>query len=233
MNDLTIIYYTANIIPEAFAEKVRKQLLIAKGELPLISVSKKPMDFGTNICVGQTKTSHLNIYRQALIGAKEAKTRFIAMAEDDILYSPEHFTRRSSPGVFAYNFGVWNMYTWYIPPIFSWKGRRVLHSMICERDLFIEAMEERFEKYKDEDKYSNEFFVKYWAEPGKYEGKGLLDVIIRQTESFSTPVANIAFFHPTALSFRNGLGKRKKLGELRAIEIPYWGRAEEVYKYYV
>jgi len=52
MNDLTIVYYTANYINKWFADQTKKTLLEAISGLPLISVSQKPMDFGENICVG-------------------------------------------------------------------------------------------------------------------------------------------------------------------------------------
>lgn len=224
--DRTIIYYTANTVPEQFAEKLREQLLAVKQSLPLISVSHKPMEFGQNICVGDIGRSHLNIYRQALIGAKEAKTKYIALAEDDILYSPDHF-QSFIPNAqkFAYNMNVWSLYTWSDPPIFSYKDRINLSGLICERQLFIEAMEERFERWPDDKKTP----IRNWAEPGKYERN--LGVTTREKEVFHSNVANIAFSHPTALSFQN-LGKRKALGKLRATALPYWGSAEEILRFY-
>lgn len=223
--DLTIIYYTANATPEAFAQKTRQTLEIARGGLPLISVSQIPMFFGKNICVGSIGRTHLNIYRQALIGAKAAETKYIALAEDDILYSPEHFQFRPSKGLFAYNMSVWSLYTWVKPAIFSYKDRRNLSGLICERELFIEAMEERFKQWPDDSKTP----IRNWAEPGKYEDN--LGVTMRETEKFYTDVPNVAFSHPTALSYE-GLGHRKKLGNLKAISIPFWGTAEEVLKIY-
>src|SRR3989344_7916542 len=118
MNDLTVVYYTANHVSDYFMANTKKILLEAIGEIPIISVSQKPMDLGTNICVGDSLRSHVNIYRQALIGVKKAETKYIALAEDDVLYSPEHFTRRSSAGKFAYNIGVSSFFTWSDPPMF-------------------------------------------------------------------------------------------------------------------
>ena len=227
MPNLSVVYFTANVISDYFAKNTQKQLLKAIGDLPLISVSKKPMDFGQNICVGDTPRSHFNIYRQALIGAKAAGTKYIALAEDDVLYSSEHFNYRSSPGKFAYNLNVWSIFTWSDPPMFSHKGtvRRCLHALICERDLFIEAMEERFTKHPDDSKTKKDV----WGEPGKYERQ--LGVTVRETEDFYANPPNIVFSHETALAYE-GLGKRKRIGEYRAIEIPYWGRAEDIVKLY-
>lgn len=226
MSDLTCVYYTANAISDHFAQSTRKQLRAALGDLPLISVSQKPIDFGDNH-IFQGERSHFNIYRQALMGAKLAKTPYIALCEDDVLYSPEHFKLRSSPGKFAYNLGAWSIFTWG-QPMFTHKGtvRRNLHSLICERDLFIEAMEERFEKYPDP---SGQRTKDLWAEPGKYERQ--LGVTVRETEEFYTNPPNIVFSHETELSFE-GLGERKRMGEFRAYVIPYWGEASQVRKLY-
>jgi len=226
-SNLTIVYYTSNKIPDKFAENTRNQLTHAVGNLPLITVSQKPMNFGRNICVGDIGTTHLNIYRQALIGAKKANTKYIAMAEDDVLYSPEHFLYIPRPNHFAYDKHIWAIYTWSKPPVFSWKDRINLYAMICERDLFIEAMEERFAKWPDDSKIS----LGHWAEPGKYESRNHLGVTERNIEIYFAKVPSIAFSHQTALSFSN-LGTRKKLGVLQAFEIPVWGKAEDIVRLY-
>jgi len=89
--DKTIIYYTANGKSEQLLKVVQENLLEAACGLPIISVSQKPMNFGKNICVGEVGFSYHNVVRQVLIGAQEAKTPYIALAEDDCFYSKEHF----------------------------------------------------------------------------------------------------------------------------------------------
>ena len=56
----SVIYYTANTEKEPLAGNVRKRLLSVIEDLPLISVSQKPMDFGTNICVGDVGVNEYN-----------------------------------------------------------------------------------------------------------------------------------------------------------------------------
>jgi len=225
MNDLTAIFYTCNKISDFFAENVQSQLLEALGDIPIISISHQPMDFGENITVDFPR-HHLSIYRQALLGAHKAKTKYIALCEDDVLYVKEHFQHRPNPDKFAYNVGLWNLQTWG-DPIFTQKlgGRINLNSLICERELFIKAMEERFAKWPDDEKVE----LGNWAEPGKYERN--LRVTVREIEKFYTNPPNITFSHETALAFKN-LGKRKKLGEIRAYSVPYWGEAKEIRKLY-
>ena len=59
--------------------------------LPLISVSQKPLDFGENICVGDVGVSSSNGFRQLQIGANAAKTKFVCIAESDYLYPRQYF----------------------------------------------------------------------------------------------------------------------------------------------
>ena len=225
MNDITIVFYTANCIPERFANSIRTNLAEAAGGIPIISVSHKPIEFGENIVV-DLPVHHLSIYRQALIGAKSATTKHLIFCEDDVLYSPEHFKHRPSPGKFAYNLGYWMLFTWGIPVFTQKQGSRInMNGLICERELFIEAMEERFKKWPDDSKID----LGIWAEPSKYEK--FLGVTIREKETFYINPSNIVFSHQTALSFQN-LGKRKKQGDIRALEIPIWGRASDVVKLY-
>lgn len=228
INDLTVVYYSVNEISDRFMENTWTQLRLAT-EAPIVAVTREPMlterDEDTSILVDLPR-HHLSIYRQALMGALAAQTRYIALAEDDVLYAPEHFRYRPEPGKFAYNMNVWNIFTWG-EPMFTQKlgGRLNLSGLICERELFIEAIQERFDKHPDDD----EIDLRAWAEPGKYERQ--LGVTVREREAFTTNPPNIAFSHQTALSFEN-LGERKRAGEVRAIEIPYWGKAIDILKLY-
>lgn len=212
LNDLTAIFYTAGHISSTFMENTHNQLLKALGDIPLITITKPP----------NVERSHFQIYRQALGGAKQAKTKWIALVEDDELYSPEHFKYRPKNKPFAYNLAYWGIYTWQDPPIYNYKGRKNLGNLICDRETFIEAMEERFKKYSDPQGQS---LQDIWAEPGRYERQ--LGVTIQETEDFYTNPPNIKFSHQTELSFA-GLGTRKRAGELRATAIPYWGKASKI-----
>lgn len=231
-NNLTVIYYTSNWLDTHnpyFLGNTKKQLLISIGDLPLISVSQKPMAFGQNICVGEIGRSHLNLYRQILAGCKAAKTKYVAMAEDDVLYSYEHFHNYvPEKDRFAYDMNKWSLFTWTKPPLFTFRtNRKVVNSLIAKRDMLVAALEERFNKFKgvkDED-----IPISYWGDPGRYEHN--LGVTVRETEEFYSGCPNIVFSHPEAFGYLSR-GKRKKLGDIKAIEIPYWGRAEDILKLY-
>ncbi len=89
--DATVIYYTSNQENESFEKKIRQKILNTIGDMPLISVSQKPIDFGKNICVGNVGLSGHNVFRQLQIGAEAATTPFIISAEADVLYPKEYF----------------------------------------------------------------------------------------------------------------------------------------------
>jgi hypothetical protein len=226
MNDITIIYYTSNYITDFFMENVKKNLINCIGDTPLISVSQKQMNFGKNICVGDIGRSHLNIYRQMLIGAKEAKTPYIALAEDDIFYSKDHFTHRpSSMKVFAYDYNRWGLYTWDKPPFYSFIDNLVVNQLISSRDYFVEAIEERFNKFPDESKID----LNKWKDPGRHEDT--LGVTVRHTERFDSKEPSIVFSHEDAFGYLY-LGSNKGHGKKRENYLAPWGSAEDMMKLY-
>jgi|WetSurMetagenome_2_1015567.scaffolds.fasta_scaffold01544_6 hypothetical protein len=86
----TILYYTGNFKDPVFSQKIRDNIL-TNSNLPIVSVSQEPINFGENICVGKVGRSYLNVYRQILIGATDIKTEYIIFCEDDFLYPPSYF----------------------------------------------------------------------------------------------------------------------------------------------
>jgi hypothetical protein len=245
-NDLTIIYYTSNYLEKKnpyFVGNTKKQLIKAAAGLPIISVSQEPMDFGTkNVCLGDIGRSHLNIYRQILEGCKNASTEFVAMAEDDVLYSWEHFhSDRPNGEEFLYDMNKVSIFTWTKPPMFSFRTkRRVVNHLIAPRTMLIEALEERFNRLEvlkmimiqDRPEVTPQMaeqkLIKYWGDPGRYED--ILGVTVRKTKEFYSTSPGIVFSHEFAFGYENGLGSKKRLGDLRILELDRWGRAEDILK---
>jgi len=235
--DLTVIYYTANYLEEknpVFVKNTKRQLLKAIGNHPLISVSQKPMDFGYNVCVGDIGRSHRNIYYQILVGCKHSKTAYVAMAEDDILYSYNHFhTYTPKDNKFAYDMAKLSLFTWTKPPMFSFRTKRmVVNQLIAPRDYLIEALEERFARVEELKAmgWSNDKINSRWGDPGRYENK--LGVTVREREEFYSAVPSIVFTHENAYGYETNHGKKKLLGDIRIIEEAHWGRAEDVLRQY-
>ena len=223
--DLTVVFYTSNYESEEFMQAIIDNLLKSIGDAPLISVSQKPMNLGRNICVGDIGRSHLNIYRQILVGAKAAATPYVALAEDDILYPPSHFDiRPSSMEVFNYDVNKWSLFTWTKPPIFSFMNNAVVHQLICARDYLVADLEERFSKWNE-----SNLDLSNWKDPGRRENR--LDMVERHIERSFAPEPTVAISHEDAFGFLH-LGARKAHGEQKIERLEPWGSAENVLKLY-
>lgn len=229
---ITLVHYTSNHLDKVnprFAQAVRDQILSAAEGYPIITVSQEPLAFGDhNIVVGNIGRSHLNIYRQLLVGAKAAlertKTRWIAVVEDDGLYNAGHFrTHRPALHKFGYNVNRWSFFTWSKPPCFSYKERMVVNQLIAPTELLVEAMEERFAKFKDIP--DSEIPISYWGDPGRLERS--LKVTIRDRQPFASPEPNVILSHEAAYGYESR-GKRKGLGEAPRKELYPWGSASDV-----
>lgn len=252
MNDLSVIYYTSNYLDTAnpyFLSNTQKQLYVAIGDLPIVVVSQLPTVLPhisrkqqTNIVFGSTERSHLNIYRQILLGCKSTRSTYVAMAEDDILYSYEHFHSQvpDKKDVFLYDMNKWSVFTWIKPAVYSFRmKRKVVNHLIARRETLIAALEERFErlevlKKELEEKHpqivnKEEALIKYWGDPGRYED--ILGVTVRETDEFYSGCPSVVFSHKYAFGYLTQ-GKKKKLGDLLATEIPHWGQAKDVMKRY-
>lgn len=222
MKDLTAIFLTSNEVPEEWAKFHRETLLENLEGAPLITVSRKPMDFG-DINLIQTRPKSLsNIYWELLRAAKVATTDYIAVVEDDTLYHKEHFRYRPKRNKVGYNMCHWSLFTWGTP-MYSWRNRRGNYSMLSSRELVIDALEERFAKYPDgtPDNITGEI------------GRGMVErnmgITLRDVEEFETTVAVVNFNHANA-SDDLQLRQRKVHGHIRAFDIPHWGRAEDLVK---
>jgi hypothetical protein len=233
MNDLTIVYYTANKNSDHFMANTQKYLLKAIGDMPIVSVSFKPTIIGKNcknICIGEQKRSNYMIYKQILIGAREANTKYVAMAEDDMLYSPEHFAHRpADEETFSYNINKWSIFSWVEPPFFSYRVRKLMNSLIAPTDALVKTLEERYEKYPELERLSDKIHPIYWGEPGRFENH--LGITLLKTEEFNSSSPNIMFSTSEALGYLK-LGSRKAHTDIRENKVEPWGTAEEILKLY-
>jgi len=232
MNDLTILYYTANEEPEFFLNNTKRVLLEAVGDTPIVSVSFKPTIVGdncTNIVVGEGNRSNYKLYKQILIAAKEAKTDFVATAEDDMLYSKEHFQYRPGVDIFAYNTNKWSIFSWVNPPIFSFRIRKLMSSLIVRREALVKTLEERYAKYPTIELAEESVYPLYWGEPGRFEDHLFIEKL--KSEEYQPTIPNVMFSTEEALGYLS-LGNRKAHSKVLSDEIPYWGKASDVLKFY-
>ena len=245
--DTTIIYYTENLIPEPLFTQIQKLLVKSANGRPIVSVSHKPIDLGTNICIGVYKRSWLMLYRQLLLGMKLAKTKYVAMAEHDCLYTNEHFSfKPPRDDTFYYNeynrLVQWTnkhpelkgMYSTYTDP--RSKKRYALSQMICNRELFVDSLNKRLDLI-DKDRsvlrnianasefgYSKLKRVQKWAKSGRavYLKNMLEDLLEKENYgSFKTKVPNLDIRH-------DGNFTGAKRGKRRTFDEPYWGRFQDL-----
>lgn len=222
VGDLTIIYLTANLIPENFANFQRKTLLDAVGDTPIISVSRKPLDFGLNILDNGPKCTD-NIYRQMLRAAKAAKTKYVAVAEDDTLYNKGHFTFYRPPeDTFAYNQNRLALFMWG-KPMYNWRDRKSNASLIAPTKLTIDSLEERFARWP------NSIPEKLVGELGRHMVERNLRVTSRNSVEVFSEIPIIQYNHDFA-SEHAQRAHRKRPGTIQAYDIPYWGKAEDLVK---
>ena len=146
--DATVVYYTSNRESPEFEKKIQRTLLENMGDLPLISVSQKPMDFGHNICVGDVGISGHNAFRQFQIGTLEAKTRYILPAESDMLYPPEYF--QFEPPTNDRIYVAYPLYVAFMqrrkPKYYGYKPRGSESAMVVDRDFLLRRFDVMFQK---------------------------------------------------------------------------------------
>ncbi|OGE35676.1 hypothetical protein A3E66_04400 [Candidatus Daviesbacteria bacterium RIFCSPHIGHO2_12_FULL_37_16] len=148
----TILYYTSNHEDPVFEQKIIDSLLENCGNLPIVSVSQKPIKLGQNICVGEVGQSYVNEWRQILIGAKVATTEYLIMAESDFLYPPEYFQfKPKDENIYRYD-NIWIMWLEKDEKYKHYNFHRKHYSegaQIVRREYFINLLEKYLEQFPD------------------------------------------------------------------------------------
>ena len=211
ITEATIVYYTSNQEEKSFEDKIVKKLLEVSGNLPIISVSHKPMDLGTNICIGIHKPTNVLLYHQILIGAKLAKTPFVISAESDFLYPPDYFKfiPPKLDQIYRYNH-IRLMYKYH------WGFFRKRYSegaQIVGREFFISFLEKKLRKIpmNNQDSANRQFNV-------------YADLSV-PFEMFGSEIACVTFKTGNSLHKFTRVEREHSLPEL-----PYWGKVVDMRK---
>jgi hypothetical protein len=223
MSDITIIFYTCNVVADEFAERIRRHLVQESAPgIRVISVSFEPMNFGDNIVVQQRPQgpSEYNVYWQILQGAANADTEYVACCEDDSLYVPAHFQFRPPKNMIAFNLNRWSMVGNNGNPIFYYRDRTVMGQCIAPRRLLVDTLSARYNKYPE----YQENLMKYWGEPTRAETKLGLTPVPRL--EFKTTEPTIVVKHRKSLS---GVRARKPT-DIIVEEMAPWGRASDLWQ---
>lgn len=217
--DITVIYYSSNKEKPEFEQKIRDNILQVCEDLPIISITQKPIDFGHNICVGDVGVSGFNMFRQVQIGLREAKTRFVVSAEADCLYPPDYFTFIPERDDLAYRDK--NLYVMPQHRTYFWKKEEgATHAQVVSREFYLKTLEKLFGE-------GPEWSVKEMSFPRERSRHKQDDVFWRDKIAFyetANPVVQIK----TSQSMRNYTNSDR----ISRKEIPYWGKAREFRKKY-
>ena len=219
MSKATIIYYSSNREKPEFETRIRDNILKVCGNLPIISVTQKPIDFGKNIVVGEVGASGFNMFRQVQIACREAKTRFVLSAEADCLYPPDYFKFIPPKEDKCYrnkNLYVMGQYRTY----FFKKEEGATHAQIVGREFYLKTLDKLFEgapKWSVEEKNF----------PKERTHKKQEDVFLsHEIEYYETkyPVVQIK----TSQSMRHYTNSDR----IPRQELPYWGNGTDFRKKY-
>lgn len=209
LQDRTICYYSANTEDPVFEKRITDDLKKKAGDIPIVSVSHKPMDLGTNICVGKKPFSYTSEWKQVLIALKAAKTKFCIAAESDCLYPPEYFTFTPTEENMMYNYtNIWMV--WKYKNAF-WKKRGYCEgAQMCGREYWIERLEP--------------LLPKKWEPYARKEESALVRKIFPERKEWTgRPI--ISFKTRDGVSFRTTFD-----GKTKTREIPYWGTINNLMK---
>jgi len=216
MDDRTIIYYSACSESEAFEQLIRDDLVKKAGDIPIISVTRKPIDLGTNICIGEKTVCYTNEWRQLLIGLKAAKTKFCFTAEADCLYPPGYFNFTPPvDDVMHYYENLWII--WRRHNGFWKKTGHCEGAEVCGREYWIPRLEAVLNKYAGEG----------WESAGRKVETKMVTKFFGKREA--------TFTGDPVISFKTGDGVscRTTFINEKVFEIPYWGRIEPLKEKYL
>lgn len=224
MSDLTIVFLTLNKTPSGWNEFQRECLVEAANDAPILTISREPTVFGYRNIIEDDPPGYINIYRQMLKAARIIETPYMAVAEDDTLYSKSHFWDfRPKEDEASYNRSRWSLFEWDKGKCYSLRNRVSNCSFIGHKNLVIDALSERFRVYGDD-----------W--PGRLTGeigrvnveKGLKITRRKMVEWHSSvPIIQVSHYNGTEDRQKRG---RKKHAEVRAYDIPFWGKSSSLIK---
>jgi len=215
MGDITIIYCSSNREMPEFEQRIRDNILKNCDDIPIVSVTQKPIDFGTNICVGDhIGVSGFNFFRQSLIACKAAKTKFVLSCEADCVYPPDYFQWTPPREDICYRNS--NLYVMPQHRALFWKKEEgATHAQIVGREFYIQRLEHLFQGEPEWDVKQKNFPKE------KFHQKKEDIFRLQQKESYETknPVVQIK----TSQSMRHYTNSDR----IDRAEIPYWGKAQD------
>lgn len=207
--DKTIVYYTSNGDYPALENAVRNTIRENSQGLPIVSVSQQPLDFGTNICVGDIGRSRHNIYRQLRLGTERARSQFVVVCESDFLYPKQwfEFTPRRDD-TYYYPRECWIV--WKKKPVFFRKDMKQLTGVVNRKHLL--RLLDILQEYDTEE-----------TDREPFQKPSYLSTITAMEEFDAGPVVTLK----TDLQMHQ---KSPHSSRMRARSLDIWGTAADVWR---
>ena len=199
---------TSNREAPEFEKKIQADLLSKCGDIPIVSVSQKPIDFGKNVCVGDVGASGYNYCRQVLIACENATTDLVIHAEADCIYSPDYFT--FEPERLDIPYRNTNIWVQKYKQDFACKKDSSVFSQVVGREFSIKRLKSLFEG------------LPMWSTEYKNFPKEIGKKIFEGWEYFETEFP--------CISFKTGQGMRKHSNsdEVPIYNLPHWGEIKKL-----
>lgn len=234
-----IIYYTDNHLEEPIFSIVQHQILQAN--LPVISVSQKPIDFGKNVVLN-LKSSYLSMITQITTALNESDSEVVFFCEHDVLYPPSHFDfTPAEKNIFYYNDHIWR---WKYPENLAIAYDRLicLSGLCVNREFALDHYQKRLKKIYDlhlenDRRHEPDWARKWGYEPGtkKKRRGGFSDDDFATWHSYQ-PLVDIRHaktFSPPKISLQSFKHQPTGWKETTLDKIPYWDLKSLFTKAYV
>lgn len=178
-----ILYYTDGELDPKLTLKVQQQIL--KAELPVTSVSLKPITFGNSIHLPMER-GPLAMAKQILTGLEAMDCDIVFFCEHDVHYPQDHFSFIPvHKDRIAYNINVWkiNMQDGYAVKV---DDCRQLSGLCAYRDVLIKHYKERVARLEAEG-----WSTKIGHEPGTHGRKERIDDLKSYTWQSKTAILDL------------------------------------------
>lgn len=197
-----IIYYTDNRLSEPIFSIVQQKIL--ESNLPIVSVSLQPIDFGQNIVVAG-ESGYISMVNQIVTALEASTAEVVYFCEHDVLYHKSHFDfTPSRDDVYYYNFNNWR---WDYPTnrLIKYDELTSLSQLCVSRNLALNHFKLRqremkqlgLEKFIVKDPHQ----ARLWGyEPGRKKRRNGA-FIEEKSDNFNSEYPNIDIRHHGSFTF--------------------------------
>jgi hypothetical protein len=243
-----IIYYTDNELDPKIMKKVQDQLMqVESSTLPIVSVSLKPIEFGTNYVLNLER-GHLTMTKQIIKALEESNAEVIFFCEHDILYHPSHFDfTPPRKDTFYYNMNSWMLRAEDGHAVYF--DHKSLSGLVAYRELLLTHYRERLRRIelliaeangtdkvrsmKDTSTFISlkEGIHRLGFEPGSHNRIDKIDDVL--AEGYRSKVPNVDIRHKN--NFTQSRWSKEEFrrpssyqGWKESDRIPWWGRGRKI-----